>query len=124
MSNQEEEDAKKFVQEILQRIPEEPNFFDVKTNTVSPEWAIWYAANTKGDANHAFGMLTVKMLVLQAHLANMIQVYWDEENEVALKIIKNNPQLWGLLMTLQIRAVKPKRFQWLRNLFKRIKHGQ
>lgn len=123
MADEEEEEAKRFVKAILEQFSEEPNFYNVKDNTVNTDWAIWYAANAKGDPDHTFGMLTVKMLVMQVHLTNMIQVYWEEESETALKIIKNNPQIWPLLMTLQIRTVKPKRFQWLRNLFKRIKHG-
>lgn len=120
---EEEEEARRFIKAILEQIPDEPNFYNVKDNTVNSDWAIWYAANATGDPNHAFGMLIVKMLMMQVHLTNMIQVYWEEESETALKIIKNNPQIWPLLMTLQITTVKPKRFQWLRNLFKRIKHG-
>lgn len=119
-SKEEEEEAKKFVHDIMAKFKEEPNFFDVKTGTVSEDWCIWYAATTKGNPNNTFGMVLVKMLVTQAQLAAMIEAYWETESEVALKILRNNPQIWPLLMTLEVVKKKPKRFQWLRNLFKRM----
>lgn len=121
MNDKEEEEARQFVKTILEQFPDEPAFFNVKDNTVNTDWAIWYAANTSGNPDHTFAMLTVKMLVLQVHLSNMIEVYWEEESQTALRIIKNNPQIWPLLSTLRIHTVKPTWWERLRNQLKRIK---
>jgi len=118
-SKEEEEEAREFVMGIRAQFPEEPTFFNVKTGTVSEAWCLWYAANTAGNPDNAFAMALVKMLVLQVQLTNMIDAYWETESQTAFKILRNNPQLWPLLMTLRIVKEKPKRFQWLRNLLKR-----
>lgn len=116
--DKEYQDAKEFIESLNVQVGDkEPPFFDVVTATINEEWCQWYAINCKGDPSHVLGMALVKMLVLKTHLDKMIEIYWEEESDIALLIIEKNKQLWPLLYLLN--PPKPKRFQWLRKLFRR-----
>lgn len=104
-----EDEFKALLNELFETLPDEPPFFSKNVvGMVSLDWCKWYVKHTGvQDKEQVLAVALVKMLLFKVSLDTHLHFLWEEESEKALAIIKDNPQLWGMLESLGKPPPKP-----------------
>lgn len=85
---------------------------------INPMWERWLNTNYPNLSQELTNAnIIIKMLSFRATIDNVLKQTWDDYSEEALALLRDHPDLWPLLQT--INPPKPTMLQRLIRFFKR-----
>lgn len=103
-TDNEEEEARQFFDELRERLTVEPPIFSHVNVGVNPDWAAWYMTTTEGSGHDIMAVATLKLMMARVGIEELIKQLYAEHEADVLALVKQNPDVWWILNLLD----KPK----------------